>query len=74
MNADMARAMLDRALEAEIGIGIAILEEDRKWYTSLFHKVKQDLRDPRLDILTVIHPAREPAEIWIVKKSVELDP
>ena len=74
MNADMARAMWERALGEEIGLAIQINEPDRTRIKDLLYKVKTEQRDPRYEAITVIQPKRDPPEIWLVKKAVELDP
>ena len=74
MNQSMAEALWNRALEAEIGTAIEIVEADRKKITNLLYATKSALRDPRYDAITVINPTRDPSEIWLVKKAVELDP
>jgi len=74
MNQSMAEALWNRALEAEIGTAIEIVEEERKKITNLLYATKTALRDPRYEAITVINPGRQPPEIWLVKKAVELDP
>jgi hypothetical protein len=74
MNHDMAVALWERALEAEIGTAIEILEPERRKITNLLYATKVTMRDPRYDAITIINPVRDKPEIWLVKKAVELDP
>ena len=74
MSPDIIAALYERALAAEIGCAVEIQEADRKTHLVNFSKAKAKYKDPRWDTITLINPTREPAEIWLVKKTTELDP
>lgn len=63
-----------RALDEEIGIRFTVTGGTREYFRNELLEARKSAADPRLDGLIIFLPAGEAAgEIWICKKSVEMD-
>lgn len=65
------QALWTRALEAEFGI--AVETEDKPLILNLLYEQRKRMLNPALADLVIIKPGRYPKELWIVKKSVEME-
>lgn len=64
-----------RALDQEIGIRFCIANVDREYFRITLYECRRQANDPALEGLVMFAPAAPyDNEIWICKKSVELDP
>ncbi len=68
-------ALWERALTEEIGIAFSVSGVDRNYFRNTLYEARKQANDPRLESLIMFLPAGEVShEIWICKKSVELEP
>lgn len=63
-----ARALLERALANEIGVGVRV--EDPKAYRHEIYMAKKEFNDPRYDNLTFLLPQGN-EWVYIVRKDAE---
>lgn len=61
------------ALEFEIGIAVPINRKDLDKLRPMMYQVRKAAKNPELEKLMLCMPPKGIDEIWIVKKSVELD-
>ncbi len=66
--------ILDRALQAEIGIRFPLSGGRREYFRNELYEARKQSNDPRYDELTIFLPAGEASgEVWIGRKSVSLE-
>jgi len=66
--------LLDHALDQEIGIAFTISGVSRKYFAMTLRTARKTSADPRYNELILFEPAAPcENEIWICKKSVEMD-
>jgi hypothetical protein len=64
-----------RALDVEIGIRFEVSGWSREQFRNFMYEARQAARDPRLQELMMFLPAApHDNEVWLCKKTVELDP
>lgn len=65
--------ILDRALEAEIGIAFSIRGIDRQQFLNYLYECRKAAADPKYDALIIFKPGGNYTdELWVCKKEVEL--
>lgn len=60
-----------RALDEEIGIAFTVSGCSREYFRNELYEARSDSKDPRLQELIMFLPNN--GEIWICKKSVEME-
>lgn len=62
-----------RASAQEFGTAVEVKPEDKLAYVGGLYEVRKASNDQSLDNLMLVQPGRYPNQIWLVKKTVELD-
>lgn len=65
------------ALEQEIGLAIELHDADLRNSQTILYKARSVINDPRLAPLMIVAPAEiegKPKELWILRKTTEIDP
>lgn len=66
-------AIWARASAQEFGTAVELKPEDKLAYVNGLYEVRKASGDQSLDNLMLVQPGRYPNQIWLVKKTVELD-
>ena len=70
MSDEILLALWQQATEAEIGIGVTIDEDDRKWFVNHLYRVRQESGIEELEEIILLLPKLD--EIFLCKKQTNL--